>query len=133
MSIYKSKVLTATRSFIANTSLKLASPHQSQNLTVNIQGPEKQTEGLDVKYDGNEMVTPPNPYKDLKLTDAPDGFDRMLMEKDRMNEALKLIIDIIRNNPLIENDVIIAEYQILRDLIRLLTNADEVDLIDKGS
>ena len=50
-----------------------------------------------------------------------------------MNEALKLIIDIIRNNPLIENDVIIAEYQILRDLIRLLTNADEVDLIDKGS
>ena len=55
------------------------------------------------------------------------------MEKDRMNVALKLIIDIIRNDPLIENDVIIAEYQILRYLIRLLTNADEVDLIDKGS
>ena len=85
MSCPKSKVLTATRSFVANTSLKYASPQQSQNLTVNIQGPDKPAEGVDAKYDGNEMVTPPNPYKDLKLTDAPDGFEKMLMEKDRMN------------------------------------------------
>jgi hypothetical protein len=55
----------------------------------------------------------------------------ILEQKDKQMEALSLIIEIIRSNPLIVNKYIIAKHQYLNELIRLLTNSTEVEFIEK--
>ena len=46
----------------------------------------------------------------------------------RENKVLRIIIDILHSNPLIVNKYIIADDQLLVEIIRLLCNADEVQL-----
>ena len=46
----------------------------------------------------------------------------------RENQVLKLIIDILHSNPLVVNKYIIADDELLIEIIRLLCNADEVQL-----
>ena len=46
----------------------------------------------------------------------------------RENKVLRLIIDILHSNPLIVNKYIIADDQLLVEIIRLLCNADDVQL-----
>ena len=70
----------------------------------------------------------PNPYAHLSL---PPDVNTMLQGKDRYVEALNIIINIIKSNPLIVNKFVIAEYQLLLKLIQLLTNADEVQIVEK--
>ena len=44
------------------------------------------------------------------------------------NEVLKLLIDMLRNNPLIYNGYIVADDETLMKFIQLLTSADDVQL-----
>ena len=44
------------------------------------------------------------------------------------NEVLKLLIDMLRNNPLIYNGYIVADDETLMKFIALLTSADDVQL-----
>ena len=46
----------------------------------------------------------------------------------RENRVLRIIIDILHGNPLIVNKYIIADDELLVEMIRLLCNADEVQL-----
>ena len=46
----------------------------------------------------------------------------------RENKVLRIIIDILHNNPLILNKYIIADDELLVEMIRLLCNADDVQL-----
>ena len=46
----------------------------------------------------------------------------------RENQVLKIIIDILHSNPLVINKYIIADDELLIEIIRLLCNADEVQL-----
>ena len=46
----------------------------------------------------------------------------------RENKVLRIIIDILHSNPLIVNKYIIADDQLLVEIIRLLCNADDVQL-----
>ena len=46
----------------------------------------------------------------------------------RENKVLRIIIDILHSNPLIVNKYIIADDQLLMEIIRLLCNADDVQL-----
>jgi hypothetical protein len=46
----------------------------------------------------------------------------------RENQVLKLVIDILHSNPLVINKYIIADDELLIEMIRLLCNADEVQL-----
>ena len=64
-------------------------------------------------------------------TDEKVLIDKLMAE----NEALKIIIDMQRNNPLLVNKLILADDVKLEMLIKLLTNADEVhiDADDVGS
>ena len=52
----------------------------------------------------------------------------ILQEKDRQIEVLKLIINILQSNPLIVNKYIIADDEALEKMIKLLSNADSVQL-----
>ena len=56
--------------------------------------------------------------------DITDDLDTLKRE----NQVLKLIIDILHSNPLVINKYIIADDELLIEIIRLLCNADEVQL-----
>lgn len=49
-------------------------------------------------------------------------------ELKRENEVLKLIIKILQSNPLIVNKYIIADDEVLMHIIKLLCNADDVQI-----
>ena len=49
-------------------------------------------------------------------------------ELQNENEVLKLLIDMLRNNPLIYNGYIVADDETLMKFIQLLTSADDVQL-----
>ena len=52
----------------------------------------------------------------------------ILMEKDRQIEVLKLIINILQSNPIIVNKYIIADDEALERMIKLLSNAESVQI-----
>ena len=52
----------------------------------------------------------------------------ILMEKDRQIEVLKLIINILQSNPIIVNHYIIADDEALEKMIKLLSNASDVQI-----
>jgi len=130
MSCPRSKVITANKSFVSTANLRYASPKQTQNLTVNIQNGDKETDPVKVEYANGGLD---NPYKDLKIPESQDEFKNILMEKDRIIEAMNIIVKIIREEPMIENGVIIPEYSCLRELIKLLTNAEDVEFTEKSN
>jgi hypothetical protein len=52
----------------------------------------------------------------------------ILMEKDRQIEVLKLIINILQSNPIIMNKYIVADDEALEKMVKLLTNAESVQI-----
>ena len=79
-----------------------------------------------------------NPYKsaqhnvaerDLKSATANvEELSKLIIEKDNLIKALSLIIEMFQSNPLMINKYVIAHEETLKELIRLLTNADSVDI-----
>jgi hypothetical protein len=78
-------------------------------------------------------VTPPSP-PDLTVKYKDDINDR-INTLERVNKALKLIITMMKENPIYLNSLILVDDIKLAELCRLLTNADEVvlDADDLGS
>ena len=77
-------------------------------------------EGVTVVYpDGEE-----NPYEKLSEEDK----DKTIDELQRENQVLKLIIEMMNNNPMIWNGFIIADDEVLIQFIKLLTKAEEVQI-----
>ena len=62
----------------------------------------------------------PDPEASVKYTE----YRKLKSE----NEVLKIIIDMLRNNPLMYNGYVIADDEKLMKLIQLLTNADDVQI-----
>ena len=73
-------------------------------------------EGLGVE---NNVIYP-DPEASVKYTE----YRKLKSE----NEVLKIIIDMLRNNPLMYNGYVIADDEKLMKLIQLLTNADDVQI-----
>lgn len=77
-------------------------------------------EGVTVVYPDDEE----NPYKNIPDEDK----DKTIDELQRENQVLKLIIEMMNNNPLIWNGFIIADDEVLIQFIKLLTKAEEVQI-----
>ena len=157
MTIPSSKILKASKSLVAAASLQHHSPTfengQSQNVNVIVHNStpdllkstspaspnklksdeviqesvlnEEDTEGIYVVY-GED-----NPYRsrDLKTAETnTEELAKLISEKDNLIKALSIIIEMFQNNPLVINKYIIATEETLKELIRLLTNADSVDI-----
>ena len=121
--IPKSKVLSVQKGVMANAKVNYGSSKQSQSVTVNI---VKENDDVEVKYGEQKSTEEPNPYANL-----PPEMTSIFQDKDRYIEAYKLIIKIMQPNPLIVNKLIVAEFQMLLRLVQLLTNADEVNIVEK--
>ena len=76
-------------------------------------------EGVTVVYPDNE-----NPYEGIDDKVSAEEYDELLRE----NKVLKLVIEMMNNNPLIWNGYIIADDAVLIKFIKLLTKADEVQI-----
>ena len=74
------------------------------------------SEGMNVE---NNVIYP-DPEATVKYTE----YRKLKSE----NEVLKIIIDMLRNNPLMYNGYVIADDEKLMKLIQLLTNADDVQI-----
>ena len=82
---------------------------------------------INVKVLGTEMTTPYEEKRDLMVeypTDEKITISKLQME----NEALKIIIDMLRSNPILINKLILADDEKLAMLVKLFTNADEVHI-----
>ena len=94
---------------------------------------------INVKVLGSETIATASVETDTQSRDLMVEYptdEKVLINKLQMeNEALKIIIDMQRNNPLLVNKLILADDVKLELLIKLLTNADEVhiDADDVGS
>ena len=69
-----------------------------------------------------------NPYSNIGLTTVED-LQKALIHQENVSKALAVMLRIIENNPLIVNKLIIADIESLRSLVKLLTDADEVEIV----
>ena len=156
MTIPASKILKASKSLVAAASLQHHSPTfenaQTQNVHVIVNNPnqsiqqtkqsldksseqakdDNDNEGIYVVYGKDDED---NPYKsaqcerDLKTAETNTAeLSKLISEKDNLIKALSIIIEMFQNNPLMINKYVIAHEETLKELIRLLTNADSVDI-----
>ena len=88
-------------------------------------------DGIYVVYGKDESD---NPYKNVAERDLKSAatnveeLSKLIIEKDNLIKALSLIIEMFQSNPLMINKYVIAHEETLKELIRLLTNADSVDI-----
>jgi hypothetical protein len=129
----KSKVLSVSKGMMCNAKFAYGSPKQSQHVTVNISPNSASSEISDTSEYQPVRVSygDDNPYANLTLPATIEEYRCTLEHRDRLVQASNVIIDIIKSNPLIMKKFIIAKYESLGELIRLLTNADHVEFNEK--
>ena len=100
------------------------------NISVSVRSPSQIQEDTTVQYPPQEESIYIQPTEDniKKLTND-------LSQQMSNNEALKIIIQMFKDNPLFVNSLLLTDDVKLAQLIKLLTNADEVniDCDDLGS
>ena len=75
-----------------------------------------------------------NPYKNLNERNLETAEARLQEVKrqqpdnEKLIKALSIIIDILYNNPLYVNRFVVAQIDTLKELIKLLTDADSIDI-----
>lgn len=78
----------------------------------------------------NEGQTPNVTERSIDTADIQlQELQSLIKNKDSLIEALNLLLDIYENNPLIVNKFVIADNKSLRKVIKLLTDADKVELV----
>ena len=132
MSLPKSRILSASRSFAAQTEVHNNSPENNTIVNVNVnQNAEKDepsVKEVSIKEPPKEESSVPFPsIFERDVEPQPSSFDNDL-SKDNLINALSLIISIIENNPLVVNKQVIADIDSLSHLISYLTEADSVDV-----
>lgn len=139
MTLPTSKILKASKSLVAAANIKNQSPsteqgqQQNVNIVVNSSTPDLRANqaqsDIPAVYPDNE-----NPYKNIALRDLADAeqttedIKSLISEKDNIIKALSIIVDMYRSNPLMINKYVIPEIETLKELIKLLTNASEVNI-----
>ena len=91
------------------------------------------SDGVFVVYN-DKKTEEANPYANLNsrnLETAQARLDQIKAQQpdnEKIIKALSLIIDIMYNNPLYINRFIVAQLSCLQELVKILTDADEVEL-----
>lgn len=152
MSIPHSKVLSVTKGFGAVAQLHNNSPTSTQVVNVNINKENNSNNSnSNENSNKNEMETTSevyyptrnsNPYNNLVDENNSENtsncnnesknnnsqLEEQLKYKDNVIEALSSLLKIVESNPLIVNKYIIASLEDLNQLIKLLTDANEVHI-----
>ena len=92
------------------------------------------SDGVFVVYNDKKTEEEANPYANLNsrnLETAQARLDQIKAQQpdnEKIIKALSLIIDIMYNNPLYINRFIVAQLSCLQELVKILTDADEVEI-----
>ena len=115
----------------------------TNNVVIKTQSKEKLPDDVKEVSDGVYVVYPnkkseenqdSNPYANLNSRNIETAQARLEQIKaqqpdnEKVIRALSLIIDILYNNPLYINRYIVAEASCLKELVKILTDADDVDI-----
>lgn len=155
MSLPHHKMLSASKSIMAIASVKRdtqrSAQHQKQVVNINVQ-PQLQppiqptTVHYPAPYEVEEGITvvppsvpqapqqQPSQPVERKVDESPNPYaeigelQNMISNSETAVKALIMIIDIMQSNPLIINKLIVAYAEPFKELIKVLTNADDVDI-----
>ena len=103
----------------------------TNNVVINKTDKKPDKDGVKEVSDGVYVVYPKgsedeaNPYKNLNERNLETAEARLQEVK---RQALSIIIDILYNNPLYVNRFVVAQIDTLKELIKLLTDADSIDI-----
>ena len=130
MTIPKSKILSVKNGFGAAAELHSNSPTSTQIINLSLNSNKEQTNNEpseQVSYPPNQ----PNPY--TQLVDDPntpndERLEAIIKSKDNIINAYSLLLTIAENNPVIVNKFLVAKASELAQLIKLLTEADDVQI-----
>ena len=92
------------------------------------------SDGVYVVYQDGKSPQEENPYNTLNKRDLETAQARLdeirntQPNNESLIKALSLIIDILYNNPLYVNKFIVAQIDTLSELVRILTEADSVEI-----
>ena len=111
------KTCTSSQSKFPKTAQKAATEYPSDVEVI-------QPTTREVQVDYSEA----NPYANLSSTDTSTQTTEDIAKLKNENEALKIIIGIIQNNPFYVNKFIVADDVKLMELVKLLCNADDVQM-----
>ena len=149
MSIPKSKMLSASKSIMAMASMKRdiqkLDQHQKQVVNVNVNPtptpqvnvvypkPYEVDEGIVVVPATSTQPQPPaqpTVQRDVASADMStiDELKTIISNNETAVKALIMIIDIMQSNPLVINKLIVAYAQPFKELVKVLTNAEDVDI-----
>ena len=143
-----SKILKASKSIMAIADLKNNSPSQNVNISITTPAPDKTVsypDSTEQRQEPNSSISASidnstiensttNPYSNFSTRDISSANQKTeeisneIKDKENTIKALTLIIDILQNNPLVKNDLVIAESETLAELVRLLTSSDNVEI-----
>lgn len=123
------------RSGFSGVNVPIGSDGSSHNTITNnvIINKEKEAkkEGVEEVSEGIYVVYPPNPNQERDLKSAQDRLNEIKEaqpDNDRLIKALSLIVDMLYNNPMYVNKWVVSEMETLKELIRLLTDAEDVQV-----
>ena len=141
MSLPKSKMLSASKSIMAIATVKRDSQKQNQKQVVNVNvNPPPPTPQVNVVYpkpyevdEGITVVpatvtTQPEAQQQTRDIKQIEELEALLNNSESVARALIMIIDIMQSNPLIINKLIVSYEQPFKNLVKTLTNADDVDV-----
>lgn len=149
MSIPKSKILNGnalnvSRGVMALAKVKRDSNVNSQSQTVNISiKPTPDGDGLIVNKDGVSTVVDRSEIVEVSVGEntgetvertidsaaqTVTDVESLVAEKEAVNKALSLILDLVESNPLVISKVIVANESVFTELIQVLTQADSIEI-----
>ena len=151
MSLPHHKMLSASKSIMAIASLKRdvqrTTQQQKQVVNINVQPPiQPTTVHYPAPYEVEEGITvvppsvpqapqqQPSQPVERKIDDSLNPYaeigelQNVISNSETAVKALIMIIDIMQSNPLIINKLIVAYAEPFKELIKVLTNADDVDI-----
>lgn len=103
-------------------------PNVNVNVGNNTDGCLKRSEISTTKESNEDNIYSASPSSDVYVSYSDDKYKALYEELYNKCEVLKLIIDMLQNNPIMYNGYIIADDEKLMKFIQLLTGADDVQL-----
>ena len=122
------------RSGFSGVNVPIGSDGSSHNTITNnviINKDKEKKEGVEEVSEGIYVVYPPNPSQERDLKSAQDRLNEIKdaqPDNDSLIKALSLIVDMFYNNPMYVNKWVVAEMETLMELIKLFTDADEIEI-----
>ena len=134
-------MLSASKSIMAIATVKRDSQKQNQKQVVNVNfnppPPQPQVNVVYPKpYEVDEgitvvpatVTTQPEAQQQTRDIKQIEELEALLNNSESVARALIMIIDIMQSNPLIINKLIVSYEQPFKNLVKTLTNADDVDV-----